>query len=209
MLTNYCKDQWGVVHQVEANKFVYNRDYVTNSYLPLQLQIQQISHLRLGYIMGTLGKTPNKLLDVGFGTGDFLRAVAKLGTTTVGCDLYSDFLPENTAFVEHPTQGQYDVITFFDSLEHFETLDWMRDLDTKCVVISLPWCHYPHDDIWFTSWKHRKPDEHLHHFNHHSLQSWMASQGYRCVNWCNVEDAIRTPVDNLPNILTATFEKNS
>lgn len=209
MLTNYTKDQWGVVHQTTRSKFVYDKSYVEQRYQPIPQLVQQISHLRLGYVMGSVTQRPQRILDVGFGTGDFLKTCAKLGMITSGCDLYSDFLPENTAFVEHPTQGQYDVITFFDSLEHFETLDWIRDLDTKWVVISLPWCHYPHDDMWFESWKHRKPDEHLHHFNHHSLQSWMASQGYRCENWCNVEDVIRMPVDNLPNILTATFEKNS
>lgn len=207
MISNYTMDEWGVLHQIERTKFVYNKDYVTKGYLHLRPQIEQITHLRLGYMIGSMGQIPKRVLDVGFGTGDFLKACNWLGIVTTGCDLYQDFLPEGSNFVEHPTQGTYDVITFFDSLEHFEQLDFVKNLSTEWVVVSLPWCHHPDDTDWFSNWKHRKPDEHLHHFNHHSLTSWMHSQGFACVNFCNMEDVVRTSTSSLSNILSATFRK--
>jgi hypothetical protein len=208
MISNYTMDEWGVVHQTERTKFVYDKSYVDKGYQHLQLQIQQITHLRLGYMVGSIGKIPSKVLDVGFGTGDFLKACHKLGIATTGCDLYRDFLPESSSFVEDPTQGTYDVITFFDSLEHFENLDFVKNLQTEWAVISLPWCHNPDDDKWFSNWKHRKPNEHLHHFNSHSLVSWMYSQNFECVNVCNIEDVVRTSTSSLPNILSAVFRKS-
>jgi hypothetical protein len=72
--------------------------------------------------------------------------------------------------------------------------------------VSLPWYHNISDE-WFSTWKHRKPDEHLHHFDLSSLTNFMRSQGFRLVGHSNVEDTIRKSVSTLPNILTAVFEQ--
>lgn len=205
MISNYWEDTWGVIHQQQHTPFVYNKDYVTKGYSHLQREIERITHLRLGYTIGSVGKVPATVLDVGFGTGDFLQACHSLGMHTTGCDLYRDFLPEGSKFVSDPTQGSYDVVTFFDSLEHFENIDFVHQLNAQHVIISLPWCHHPHDDDWFGNWKHRKPNEHLHHFNHQSLAAWMNDQGYTLLNYCNVEDVVRRSSSNLSNILTAAF----
>ena len=58
----------------------------------------------------------------------------------------------------------YDIITFYDSLEHFEEIEFVKKLKCNYICISVPNCHYKNDE-WFRNWKHRKPNEHLWHFN--------------------------------------------
>ena len=103
---------------------------------------------------------------------------------------------------------RFKVITFFDSLEHFEDISFVRNLNCEYVVISLPECHqHVMGDEWFENWKHRKPDEHLWHFSRQSLKKFMQEQGYYCVTYNNVEDVVRKPNDKLPNIITGIFKK--
>ena len=60
---------------------------------------------------------------------------------------------------------------------------------------------------WFTTWKHRKPNEHFHHFDVHGLVGLLTDSGYKIVHVGNEEDGIRRPVDSLPNILTVVATK--
>jgi len=123
-----------------------------------------------------------------------------------GHDLFRDLLPAGCDFVQDITAQHYDVVTFFDSLEHYPDIDFVQKLNCNYVVVSLPWCHNTSDE-WFSTWKHRKPDEHLHHFDLSSLTNFMRSQGFRLVGNSNVEDTIRKSASTLPNILTAVFEQ--
>ena len=45
-----------------------------------------------------------------------------------------------------------------------EGLEFVKKLKCKYILISVPCCHYYSDD-WFKNWKHRRPDEHIFHFN--------------------------------------------
>ena len=92
------------------------------------------------------------------------------------------------------------------SIGYIPDIEWVKDLDCKNVAISLPNCHYK-DDQWFEEWKHRKPDEHLWHFNKNSLVKFMERMGHKLVSMSNVEDIIRKNKPNEENILTGIFEK--
>jgi hypothetical protein len=98
------------------------------------------------------------------------------------------------------------VISFFDVLEHFEEIDFVKDLDCNYVYISLPWCHNFSEE-WFMDWKHRRPDEHLWHFNEKSIENFFNEMGYDMVDYSNVEDLIRVSGEEYPNILTCIFKK--
>ena len=39
------------------------------------------------------------------------------------------------------------------------------------------------------------------------MEKFMIDQGYELVKFSNIEDIIRTPIDELPNILTGIFKK--
>lgn len=204
MIKNYNVDQYGVIHQIESNPFVYDSQYINVGYGNLKTLTDEMAHLRWGYICGVIGRTPTSILDVGYGTGDFLKVAKRCTDQCYGNDLFTDLLPEGCKFVSDITESHYDVITFFDSLEHHPDIDFVQNLKCNYAVVSLPWCHN-YSDEWFENWKHRKPDEHLHHFSHISLEKFMNSKGFKMVSYGNIEDTIRKDPNNKPNILTAVF----
>lgn len=207
MISNYRKTQDGVIEQVERNPFNYNIDYSDSRYSIFNDR-GNILNLRLGYIIGTIGKIPESLMDVGYGNGDFQEACKGCIPVLYGNDIPPAYpLPEGVLSVEDITKQEVEVITFFDSLEHFQDIEFVKDLKCKYVVISLPWCYGGDNDTWFENWKHRKPDEHLYHFTEKSLTAFMKRQGYSLINFCNLEDKVRVDKTLSPNILTATFYK--
>ena len=123
-----------------------------------------------------------------------------------GYDITGYDIPEGCEFIKDWVNLNVDVITFFDVLEHFEDPYMIKDLNAKYVILSFPWCHYISDE-WFENWKHRKPNEHLWHFNKESLVNFMSEVGYDVINVTNVEDIIRKNNLEYSNILTGVFKK--
>ena len=199
MLNNYFKDSLGVVHQMGYDPFPYDEQYIYKNN-------SDMSFLRLGFMLSVI-PPEGSLLDVGFGDGQFLRA-ADSCFIAYGMDCFDNpNLPE-TAEPTNDIFFPYDVITFFDSLEHFISLSFVPHLKAKHVVISMPECHYPNDE-WFENWKHRKPNEHLHHFSRDALIKFMTCCNYSCEILSNPEDVIRRPTDSYSNIMTGIFRKQS
>ena len=205
-MKNYHKDDHGVIRQTVCNPIQYDQKYVDVRYNTYGELTNYMSHLRLGYIIGSTGDVPDSILDVGYGNGSFLKTCSQMIPICHGHDVSGVELPEPIKAVDSLFSGHYDVITFFDSLEHFEDIYFLDKLDCNYLCISVPWCHN-FDDEWFENWKHRRPDEHLWHFNAMSLKKSVESQGYECINHTNVEDCIRKTEFDYPNILTAIFKK--
>lgn len=205
MLTNYAKDRNGVIRQVERETVKnYDAEYVVERYS--KAPVLEMSHLRLGYVLGSIGGIPQTLLDVGYGQGDFLKAARKIVPNVFGYDIPPAYPVQGVEIVSSLYDRVYDVVTFFDSLEHFEDIYEIRALRAKYIVVSVPWCHYFSDE-WFLNWKHRRPDEHLWHFDLSCLDRFMADIGYGMLSHSAVEDAIRKTDGDWKNILTATFSR--
>jgi len=165
-----------------------------------------MGYLRLGNIIGSLRRVPTSILDVGYGDGSFLKVCSNIIPECYGYDISTYPIPEGCKQVKSFLDESYDVITFFDSLEHFEDIDFVRDLKCNAVCISVPHCHYKNDE-WFKNWKHRRPNEHLWHFDKPSLKTFMHRMGYELVSYSNVEDTIRKNNKEESNILTCIFKK--
>jgi hypothetical protein len=207
MIKNYYRDEYGVIHQSNiTEKVTYDNNYIETRYLTYKEKCVNMSYLRLGYIVGTLGYIPQSILDVGYGSGDFLNVCKNIIPSCYGNDVTNILLPENVTFVDDVFNSYYEVITFFDVLEHFKDISIIKNLQCRYIVISVPWCHYFSDE-WFETWKHRRPNEHLHHFDKKSLIDFFTSCGYSCINSSCVEDTIRK--DGIENILTCTFKNKS
>lgn len=209
MIENYEILKTGVIHQKKIFNQIkkYDSEYV-EIYNTYGIGGHQMSGIRMGYLISSIGKIPNSILDVGYGNGDFLLLCSGNIENCYGNDISNYPLPKGVKFVEDITDNFYEVICFFDVLEHFENIDFVKDLKCEYVFLSVPWCHYI-DDEWFFNWKHRKPDEHLWHFNEKSIVTFFKENGFDLVNYSNVEDVIRKSVDGSKNILTCVFKKNS
>jgi hypothetical protein len=159
--------------------------------------------------LGNIQTTPKSILDVGYGNGSFLKACQNIIHNCYGFDISDYPIPDKVSRVEDIYSSHYDVVTFFDSLEHFDDIYEIKKLQCNYVMISVPWCHYLSDD-WFQSWKHRRPNEHLWHFNDDSITNFFNELGYERIYCSNVEDTIRKdPNINIENILTCIFKKSN
>ena len=209
MLNNYKKLENGVIKQKEIvdSILLYDYEYIETRYNSYGKKGLQMAYLRLGILLGVIGKTPNSILDVGYGNGDFLKVCNYTIPNCFGYDISNYSLPDGIEYASDITSDHYDVICFFDSLEHFKSISFIENIKCDYVYISLPWCHYKSNE-WFSNWKHRRVDEHLWHFNDISLDNFFSEFGYSRVYISSAEDIIRKPVDNLPNILTSIFKKD-
>lgn len=208
MIQNYKLLDNGVIKQINIVNSIkeYNIKYVSERYNTYDEKRMQMSYLRLGYLLGVIGEDITKILDVGYGNGDFLKASSSVISQCYGNDISGYPLPDGCKFVKDIFSEIFDVVCFFDCLEHFEDIYFVSKLRTKYVYISLPWCHY-HSDEWFKHWKHRRIDEHLWHFNDISLVNFMNEMGYENISISNVEDTIRQSDSIDKNILTGIFKK--
>jgi hypothetical protein len=205
MLDNYKMLKSGVIKQIDVvNQVDYNLEYVSNSYDSYGEKVNYISFLRLGYLLGVINEIPNSILDIGYGNGAFLKACKNVIKNCYGNDISDYNLPADVNFIDDIFIDYYDVITFFDSLEHFHDIEFVKKLKCKYILISVPCCHYYSDD-WFKNWKHRRPDEHIFHFNENSLNDFMIDCGFEKMSISFVEDTIRKGEEK--NILTGIFRK--
>nr|WP_269297998.1 class I SAM-dependent methyltransferase [Oxalobacter paeniformigenes] len=176
-----------------------------------ELTAQTMAYLRLGNLVGAIGHVPESILDVGYGSGVFLKAAAEIIRDVNGYDVPPAYPIDDSRIKVQDSMFSryYECVCFFDSLEHFHDIYEIRKLKTNYIYISLPWCHYEEnkDDKQFMQWKHRKPSEHLWHFGKKSLESFMKEIGFEYICHSNIEDAIRKPERNEANILTALFRR--
>ena len=206
MLDNYNKNEDGIIYQIEKElevkyDFQYSSKYTKYGDLPTYM-----GYLRLGNIIGSIGRIPETILDNGYGDGSFLKVCKNIIKECYGNDLSSYPVPDGCIKVNNFLDSFYDVITFFDSLEHFENIEFVKDLNCNYICISVPHCHY-FDDEWLKDWKHLRPNEHLWHFDENSLNNFMTRMGYKLLTTSNIEDTIRKNKENEFNILTCVFKK--
>lgn len=208
MLDNYAINSDGVVYQKNIMPFDYNENYSKERYDTYGVLNDYMSYLRLGYVQSWCNIRINSIIDVGYGNGAFLKVAKKYIPNCYGTDISGYPIPEGVTFVKDWANGSYDVITFFDVLEHIENPYFIEKLNTKFIVISLPWFHN-HSDEWFMNWKHRREHEHLWFFNPKSVENFATTCGYTMLHYSNIEDVVRGRANNGDeNILSAVLRKN-
>lgn len=155
--------------------------------------------LRTGFLKAVV--PAGRLLDVGYGKGDLVHAAAAAGFDAWGYDIHRrNFGVREVNLAQD--RSTWDVVTFFDSLEHFPDFEIVRSLlrRSRSVLVSLPLppASFPRD----RSWKHYKPGEHLHYFSEKSLRTLV---GKPLLLRSDVEDTIRRGTPGVQNILTCLF----
>lgn len=205
ILDGYLKNKDDLIYQINYSKINYDKQYVQERYDTYGILNDYMSHLRLGYVVGSIGNIPNSILDVGYGNGAFLKTCKKIIHNCYGFDVTGYELPENINFVEDWVNKEVDVLTMFDVLEHLDNPYILRSIKAKYVIVSVPWCHN-HSEEWFLNWKHRRPNEHLWFFNEYSIYKFANRIGFRILNYTNIEDTIRNNKEE-KNILTFTMTR--
>jgi Methyltransferase domain len=200
----------GICRQPSYETVVYDNQYIDERYNTYGELGPRISYLRLGYLLGTLGFVPDSILDVGYGNGDFLKAASTAISVVKGYDIPPAYPIAPIQTVRDIYAESYDVVCFFDVLEHFPDPREIGNLMTKYVYVSIPFFHPELGLDWFRTWRHRRPSEHLWHFSERGLKVFFGELGYRPIGLSTFEDAIRkNDQQRKPNILSGIFEKTT
>lgn len=194
-----CKHIWQTGLAVKA---VYDAKYIHERY-DAYPTTEAMSYLRLGFVKA-FAKS-GRLLDIGYGNGCFLKKAAKAGFDVFGSDVHGADYGIREVPLDEAANGSWDVVTFFDSLEHFPDLDLPRAVASRArvIVVSIP-CR-PDSFPARKEWKHYRPGEHLHYFSRYSLELFFSPR-HTVASRSNVEDAIRGKLpEGEQNILTLAF----
>ena len=184
----------------------YDRYKTTDAMSELRLRVLE-QNLYLQETRGAghrFGTQKGTLLDVGYGNGSFIRHCLVNRWDAYGCDVneteYEGVRRIHSMAINNGPRWRVE--TFFDSLEHFETLDWIRQIakNTDWVLVSapLPPSSFPRD----LTWKHHRPGEH-HWYFHEPWTFERIFPGARVAYVGTPEDSIRGVLpDGSPNIQT-------
>lgn len=209
----YRVDSTGTIHQVDPTPIRYTPQYILERYVPPAIQpetLAAMAHLRWGFFLGLTQDRPRpaRVLDWGYGAGAFLKAVGNTpGVRAHGFDVSGWPIPDGCEFVAHPLSHQWDLVTFYDVLEHIEDLTFLHDLRAAQLVVTVPWCHAVGQDHvvdwpWLWRWKHFRPNEHLHHWDALSLTATLYRYGFKVLGVSGLEDIVRREPAGTQNILT-------
>lgn len=186
----------------------YANNYVSARYNPSQHPISQMAHLRAGYALSKVDGLGfgGRVLDVGYGSGEFLKTLRKIGCEVYGIDIHGEDYGIDE--VDFSTDLEFNLMTFFDSIEHFDEFDSIFKITAQNIIVSIPrrtekFLKAP------TTWRHYRPGEHLHYFSTQSLSALMMRNGYWLESESNIEDLIRGRIyhegEEFQNISTLTF----
>lgn len=137
------------------------------------------------------GQGSATLLDVGIGDGAFLRSVAGFDWLTAsGCDINPAgvaYLIEHgqLASFEHP--ASFDVVTFWDSLEHIRDPRPALAAARHVALVSIPIFT---DAAHAVTSRHFRPDEHFWYFTRHGFIQFADQEGFDCVDVLATETAL-------------------
>lgn len=201
MIDGYFIDDCGVIRQSNPKPFAYDEAYIAKQ------QHGEVGK-RMAKIRAAFVGTTVSVCDIGFGAGDFLREmVAQNYPVCFGYDVAPPVQIDRVTMLGSLDQINAHTITMFDSLEHMPSLEWLSTVKAGHLVVTVPWCHAKvAGDAWFEAWKHRKPDEHLWHFDLDSLIHTMRKYGWTYYKHGSPEDEIRGKLPcGRDNTLTAAF----
>lgn len=206
---HYEVDRFGVIVQTDHRPYTYDAKYSATYDTPeYQRQSDKLQALRLGFVHGTHGRPIRSIIDCGYGNGAFMKAAKEHIPYVYGQDVTGVMVDDCYIM---PEIVKADVLTMWDVLEHFPDTSFVKDIPCETICVSLPYCHFHTEGKeWFdTVYKHRKSDEHIRHFNEHSLSAMMDYYGWKAVAVSGHEDIVRKSAHGLQNILSMAFKRKA
>jgi len=146
----------------------------------------------LNYFEHTLRKMSMTAEDICQRRWKFITPTKAIRILDYGCGVgwFRAFKPDKNLIVDtydvgnYPQTGinemEYDLICFWDSLEHIPNLDEINWLLTRTefVAISIPIFLGDMQQEEFRKWKHYRPNEHLHYFTLQTLANFFEERGF-------------------------------
>ena len=214
MLANYEIDEFGVIHQIEYEPMVYDKAYISY-YEDLSDRTIKLGYQRLGWVLGVMGRIPESVLEIGYGSGTFIEAAQITGAPQcAGYDIARYPLPDGVEFVgwEQALGRSWDLVAMFDVLEHIPDLSFLGRLRARHLAIAVPYCRWRElgeaGDEWLRNWRMLLPNEHLHHFDPDSLVALLSHHGFECCTLNGFEDGIRLRQgEQGPNVISGFFKR--
>jgi SAM-dependent methyltransferase len=157
---------------------------------------------RLRILSGAARRT-GRLLDIGCGDGDFLRAAIARGWEGLGTEIGGaaenaraaglDVRGDLAAFDASGPEGRFDAVTMWHTLEHFPdpraTLERAGKLlaDGGAMIVAVPDAAGLQASLFKGSWFHLDVPRHLYHFNQSALESLLGRAGFAVDRWYHQE----------------------
>ena len=145
-----------------------------------------------------------RLLDIGCGAGAFMKAAPK-GFSVIGqdvnryCIIYCKQIgveADETSPIE-----TFDVVTMFDSLEHFPVFDIVKYVRHVLrtggrLVLGIP--NFRAELLTnIEEWRHYRPDEHVFGFSETAIYQFCDKFGFECDEANDDESEARPPAGNI------------
>lgn len=201
-----CKKCGFIWQMVQDGTVLYDEQYFRKY---LNYPVTEIAKLRVNEIKKFIAPHTGAVIEIGYGTGNFLMEMKRYGYKPYGVEINRYAWLHTREIQEIPRLGPWpesDCVAFFDSLEHSQEILTYLHLAFKSsplVCISVPDTGN-RNLVDFHKWRHYRPDEHFWYFNEKTLTKLLSSFNFILLNSSHVEDQMRqAPWPN--NILTCVF----
>lgn len=171
----------GIAYQrdMNAGRVAYDADYLAKVDAYEDTKIAKAVNAGRCALLSRHVKKGATVLDVGAGSGAFVRAARAVGFAAYGFEVIPEGVRRlRAAGVFQDDPAGFHAVTFWDSLEHMEDPEaWLRKLGKgPKVFASLPVFR---DLRSIRTSKHYRPGEHLHYFTSGGFIDWMALYGFK------------------------------
>lgn len=196
---NYCHDH-GIMYQRDMTVSVsYDKHYFEKY---ARYENSPVANALNKGRTGITEKYCAKLLDIGIGSGEFIK---QSNIRVYGFDINPvgvKWLRENGLFVD-PYTGNFDVdgFTFWDALEHIPDPDQILGLirSGMYAFVSIPIFR---DLCFLKKSKHYRPNEHYYYYTVGGLTGYFKDAGFKLVEMSDYESQA-----GREDILTFVFQK--
>ena len=119
------------------------------------------------------------VIDVGAGTGAFVRAARAAGFDARGYDVMPIAVDRLVAQGYYADPATYhDALCMWDTIEHLEDAADMLGCVREWLFVSVPVFH---DLSAIRESRHYRPGEHLYYFTPAGLIDWLGCYGFQCM----------------------------
>ena len=214
--TNYEINEFGLVRtNISETQETYDASYFDKWKDIPQEKLDAISCVRLELLQKVVLR--GCCLDFGCGLGDFIDYCHRVqkDITMYGYDLWRNPRNKGSAWtfitMEPVIINSWPAVCAFDALEHLENPNkTVLQMKTDTWVVSVPNADpsmFKNKEL-FKNWRHRRPTEHLYHFNTLSLVAFFDKLGFDTIYTGYPEDVVRkNDEQKFSNILSGVFSR--